>query len=53
MVVVGGGDGGGSKVNVVFIFGPRLNLCSLDLNLDQAEQLKKVLLMFNTYFLSK
>ena len=28
--------GDGSKVNLVFIFGPRLKLCSLDL--DQAEQ---------------
>ena len=32
------GGGGGSKANLVFIFGPRLKLGSLDLDLDQAEQ---------------
>ena len=31
--------GGGSKVNLVFIFGPRQKFGSLDLDLDQAEQL--------------
>ena len=31
----------GSKVNLVFIFGPRLKLCSSDLDLDQAEQKSK------------
>ena len=34
-MVVGGG---GSKVTLVFCFGPKPKLCSLDLDLDQAEQ---------------
>ena len=34
--VVGGGWF--SKVTLVFIFGPNLKFCSLDLDLDQAEQ---------------
>ena len=30
--------GGGLQVTLVFCFGPKHNNCSLDLNLDQAEQ---------------
>ena len=32
------GGGGGLKVTLVFCFGPKPKFCSLDLDLDQAEQ---------------
>ena len=34
------GGGGGSKANLVFIFGPKLKFGTLDLDLDQAEQFR-------------